>query len=204
VVVTISQVRKATSVDLPRLVESIGLAFAGDPLTGWLAGGGDVLQVSRRFFEAEYSAAERFHLIYTDENCAGAAIWLPPGKQFGLRDTLVQARYLAGIIRLTRQALAQIRLFLTLEKVRPRTPHFYLRLLGVRPELQGQGLGSALMQPVLTQCDELGMPAYLETETEANVCYYEKKGFRVLREIPVQPGALTMWTMWRAGTRQSL
>lgn len=198
------QVRKAARADLPQLVESIGLAFAGDPLTRWLAGGGEALQMSRRFFQAEYTAAERYDLIYTDENRAGVAIWLPPGKQFGLRESLIQARYMAGFIRLTRQTPALIRLFSTLEKVRPPTPHYYLRLLGVRPELQGQGLGSALMQPVLTQCDELGIPAYLETETEANVRYYEKRGFRVLREIPVQPGALTMWTMWRPGETRSV
>ena len=33
------------------------------------------------------------------------------------------------------------------------------------PELQGRGIGSALMQPVLERCDRDGMPAYLEATT---------------------------------------
>lgn len=190
-------IRKAVSSDLAQLTHSIALAFASDPLTRWLAGGGDALRVSRRFFQAEYAVARRYNLIYTDEERSGTAIWLPPGKRLGLRDSLAQAWYLAGAVRITRQAAAQLRLFFTLEQVRPSAPHYYLRLLGVRPERQGQGLGSALIRPVLEQCDQQHTPAYLETETEANVRYYQKHGFRVLREILVQAGVLTMWTMWR-------
>jgi GNAT superfamily N-acetyltransferase len=36
---------------------------------------------------------------------------------------------------------------LALEKMHPVETHYYVRWVGVRPALQGEGLGSALMQP---------------------------------------------------------
>ena len=45
----------------------------------------------------------------------------------------------------------------------PPEPHWYLPLIGVDPARQGQGLGAALMRPVLAKCDAAGLPAYLES-----------------------------------------
>lgn len=42
-------------------------------------------------------------------------------------------------------------------------PHWYLAMIGVDPLHQGQGVGVALMQPVLARADRVGMACYLET-----------------------------------------
>jgi GNAT superfamily N-acetyltransferase len=44
----------------------------------------------------------------------------------------------------------------SLEKVHPHKQHFYLPFVGVAPESQGRGLGTALMGPVLEKCDREG------------------------------------------------
>ena len=78
----------------------------------------------------------------------------------------------------------------------PSTPHLYLSVLGVDPPRQGQGVGSRLIAPGLELCDREGVPAYLETARERNVVFYERHGFRVMRDLRLPRGP-TVWLMWR-------
>ena len=43
--------------------------------------------------------------------------------------------------------------------------HEYLMLIGVDPDVQGQGLGGELITEVLARCDREGRPAYLEASS---------------------------------------
>ena len=72
----------------------------------------------------------------------------------------------------------------------------YLSIIGTDPAAQGRGVGSALLEPVLRQCDEDGIPAYLESSKERNVAYYARHGFRVRDELTLPRGP-RMWLMWR-------
>jgi GNAT superfamily N-acetyltransferase len=83
----------------------------------------------------------------------------------------------------------------------PHEPHFYLPIIGVDPAWQGQGVGSALLQPVLERADLEGMPAYLEATTDRNRALYERHGFDV-RDIVYMPGGgPPLWLMWREPQR---
>jgi GNAT superfamily N-acetyltransferase len=84
-----------------------------------------------------------------------------------------------------------------MEEKHPLEPHYYLFLLGTRPEWQGRGLGSSLMAPVLDTCDRDRVPAYLEATSERNKQLYLRHGFEVTDEIPLPKGP-TMWPMWRS------
>ena len=64
------------------------------------------------------------------------------------------------------------------------------------PELQGHGIGSALLRPVLERCDADGVAAYLEATSSENRRLYERHGFRVVRELPL-PAGPSLWAMWR-------
>ena len=68
---------------------------------------------------------------------------------------------------------------------------------GTDPDHQGQGLASAVMQPVLTRCDAEGVPAYLESTKERNVGFYEGHGFVVRSEEQIPLGGPQLWLMWR-------
>ena len=69
-------------------------------------------------------------------------------------------------------------------------------MLGTEPERQGNGIGSALMQPVLDDCDEHGIGAYLESSKERNIAFYGRHGFKVTEEILLPKGP-PVWGMWR-------
>jgi ribosomal protein S18 acetylase RimI-like enzyme len=61
----------------------------------------------------------------------------------------------------------------------PREPHWHIRPIGVHPELQGQGIGTTLLESFLEAVDTESLPAYLETDVDRNVALYERFGFRV-------------------------
>ena len=63
--------------------------------------------------------------------------------------------------------------------------HYYVRDIGVLPEMQGNGLGSTLLRPTLERCDHEGLPAYLEASSERNAALYERLGFQLTTELRV-------------------
>jgi ribosomal protein S18 acetylase RimI-like enzyme len=76
-------------------------------------------------------------------------------------------------------------------------PHWYLALLGVSPWCQRQGMGGALLAPVLRRADQEGLPCYLETFVSNNVSFYEHRGFQVV-EAGIEPQSqVAFWAMKR-------
>ena len=90
-----------------------------------------------------------------------------------------------------------IRGFDALKSNHPVEPHYYLYLLGVRPDRQSHGLGSALLRTMLERCDREQMPAYLEASSPRNIPLYLRHGFRVIREFQFGPGGPLLAAMWR-------
>lgn len=75
--------------------------------------------------------------------------------------------------------------------------HYYLFFLGVEPEHQGQGLGSALLSPMLERIEASGLPCYTDTSTVRNVTFYERLGFRVVERSSVRDANFPVWSLRR-------
>ena len=67
----------------------------------------------------------------------------------------------------------------------PTTAHYYLETLGVDPSFHGQGLGSAMLQEIVSRLDESGAEGVLETANDRNVVLYRRFGFRVVKEARI-------------------
>ena len=67
----------------------------------------------------------------------------------------------------------------------PDEPHVHLGPLAVDAHLQGQGIGSLIMQEHCRRLDADHALGYLETDRPENVPFYERFGFRVIGEEPV-------------------
>jgi GNAT superfamily N-acetyltransferase len=78
----------------------------------------------------------------------------------------------------------------------PHGSYYYLQFLGVAPGRQGQGIGAALMAPVLKRCDREGMRAYLDATSERSKTLYERHGFEAEAAFAL-PGGPPLWPMWR-------
>jgi ribosomal protein S18 acetylase RimI-like enzyme len=76
-------------------------------------------------------------------------------------------------------------------------PHWYVAAIGIDPDHQGKGLGSALMRYGIARADRDKTPIYLETETESNVGFYQRLGFDVIEEFTPDGLDVLMWLMTR-------
>jgi GNAT superfamily N-acetyltransferase len=87
-----------------------------------------------------------------------------------------------------------------MEERHPREPHFYVRIIGVRTAMQGQGVGSALMRPTLERADSAGLPTYIEASSERSAALYERLGFLHLDVLELPNGGPPIWRMRRPAT----
>ena len=198
-------VRRATRDDIPRLAAMLARAFAADPFYTYLAGSApertqrmrDGWTAILRFASAGLSAC------WTTDDLAGAAIWIPPGR--AASGFLDQLRMLPALAELTgwsrlRLASAALELLERRRRALAPMPHWYLSALGVEPERQGEGIGSALLAPALADADATGAACYLETAVGRNVLLYERHGFDVVEELVLPNTDVHGWLMLRPAT----
>jgi ribosomal protein S18 acetylase RimI-like enzyme len=63
--------------------------------------------------------------------------------------------------------------------------HWHLGPVGVERDLQGKGIGSALLKAFCDRMDSAGVLAYLETDKSENLRFYERFGFEAVAEDDV-------------------
>jgi GNAT superfamily N-acetyltransferase len=181
---------------VPAMVEALARAFHDDPVFRWLfPDDRRRMGQSRRYFAGRARILMASSEVYTVDGGAAAAMWARPGDW---RDPpLAVLRQLLTLVpALGRRLPRSLAGLHKIEERHPAHPHWYLAVLGTDPERQGEGIGSALLQPVLAECDRLEIPAYLETGRERNVHFYTRHGFRVTERIDLPDGP-PMWLMWR-------
>jgi ribosomal protein S18 acetylase RimI-like enzyme len=123
--------------------------------------------------------------VWASEDASAVAVWVPPGSgemgagralQIGM-GTLPFRLGLSPTLRL-------LKLMSMTEKFHKsvHSPHWYLVSIGVRDAAQGQGLGSVLVEIGTSRADAAGLPCYLETATDSNISYYQKRGFEIVAQ----------------------
>ena len=133
----------------------------------------------------------------------GVAIWAPPGTYpFDLRTNLRMSPHILKLFgRLGPRTIARLAdMDTNAAKHFPSEPTWYLQALGVDPNRQGAGIGSAILRECLSRVDAEGKAAYLETSGEANVRLYRRHGFEIrddnVQLVPADLG-VTHCTMFR-------
>ena len=189
-------VRRATAADVPEVARVLARAFLDDPVATWACPADRRrLRVNARFFLFRTRQLLRQDQVYTTTGVAGAALWALPDRW---RTTPRDALGLAPLAPLWGWRLPRVvRGMSRIEHDHPDAPpHFHLAVLGTDPSRQGEGIGSALLGPVLELCDRDNVPAYLESSKERNIAFYARHGFRVTGEL-VLPKGPPVWPMWR-------
>jgi len=129
----------------------------------------------------------------------GAARWLPPGRA-AMRVGPALRALVATPLRL---GAASGRFFAygrAVESLRARVapaPHWYLAGIGVDPEFQNRGVGTALLQPGIEGAQRDRVRAVLLTNSERALPFYERSGFRVVGESETPQGGPHAWAMVR-------
>lgn len=81
------------------------------------------------------------------------------------------------------------------ERNEPKEPHYFVGMLGVLPEEQGNGYARLLLEEVRDMSRRAGCSGVaLSTEDPANLPFYEHIGFSVLGSARVED--MPTWSMW--------
>jgi len=185
---------------------ALARAFFEDPSWVWALPANDRRgRVQAWFFRAAVRYGLRYGEVHTTERAEGAAVWLPPGgtelRALRLMRVGLQLMPLkAGLSPFSRLvAMGSV----LADRHRQDAPfeHWYLWLLGVDPPRQGQGLGSALVRPVLKRADGEGVRCYLDTTLERNLTFYRRHGFDVVHAGAFPKGGPRFWTLLREPRR---
>lgn len=193
-------VRPLDAADMAAVCELMGLAFADNPST--LANANGDRDRAQRILRNAVRVAKfgrpwsRAIVAVQDEQIVGAlnaAAW-PNCQLTGMRKIAT----LPAMMRATGTALPRVaRMSGRRAAHDPRRPHWHIGPVGVQPDAQGRGVGTALLTSFLATADEQGVPAFLETDVDRNVTLYQRHGFRVVERETIL-GVETSF-MWRDG-----
>jgi ribosomal protein S18 acetylase RimI-like enzyme len=160
-------------------------AFMEDPIFGWLIPN----DARRRARLRHYFGIELRHFalprgrVETTDDLVGAMLSLPPGRwRVPLQTTLLHGSVFG--VQVAKAASLGSRMEWRHMRL-AREPHYYVRDIGVHPDTQGRGLGSALMRPTLDRCDQEGLSAYIEASSERSAALYARLGFQLIEELRV-------------------
>jgi GNAT superfamily N-acetyltransferase len=175
-------IRKATTADLGAAAYVLAAAFHDDPTVSWLVPDHErrraMLPAIMELFAEHFQPHGENHV---NEAGSGAALWQPPDAAPTPES---EERLGSGLVALAGEDIARFdQLRGTFEANHPTEPHYYLMLLGVIPDRQGAGIGSALLHAVLDRADREHMPAYLEATSPRNRALFERRGFVVVDEL---------------------
>lgn len=191
----------ARPADHPGVIADLAAAFADDFMVGWIlregAGRSRALHDFFNLFVGIYASQS----AGIERPAAGGAValWVRSenmgrtslAHSIATPITLIRA---CGFSRMGRASKAGA----ALEANHPKAPpHDYLAFLGVRPEHQGNGLGSRLLRAHTDRLDAEQRPAFLETANPRTLPLYRSAGFEVTHEYRAAPDAPHMWALWR-------
>jgi len=186
---------------IDRAVMTIGRAFSPDPMFEWVfpdtAARSAALPRLMRVL-VEYGL--RYGRVTTSHDVKAACVWIPPGPGITI-PRMMRCGMLGLPLRIGwgpfARFMAANETMDKIHKARVPEPHWYLFGIGVDPELQGQGVGSAIIREGLAIADRESKPCYLETSEPRNLGLYKRFGFDVLEEVTLGKGGPPAWAMRR-------
>lgn len=124
------------------------------------------------------------HVYLSEDKNACALVLFPHVKKTSLKGLYWDAKLVLKVMGIF-NLLKVLKREGLIKKHHPKDPFYYLWFIGVDPLVQGQGLGSALMQQLVNEAESLELPFYLETSTLKNLSWYQKFGFQIYHELEI-------------------
>ena len=166
----------------PNTADNIRMALGNDAFyQAMLASANNSPQKLNAYLDYSMQEAQQYGALVTSEEAnQGAAIWsLPIDTQAGQLKTQAKKDFL-----LSHMGKNSLTTYLAIADFMDQQSanvvnddDWYLSILGINPNLQGRGLGQALLTPTLELADQQGKACYLETYTPRNMSFYARLGF---------------------------
>ncbi|MEU8788610.1 GNAT family N-acetyltransferase [Streptomyces sp. NPDC048643] len=195
-------IRVADGDDRELVVRLLDEAFQDDPVSGWVfPDPAHRLATHHKLMAAFADVVLAEGRVDLAEDGSACALWLDvPAVDHGGADGEAQDEDGPAQLRAAvdpENERVELIGRLTAEVHPSGRAHAYLWMIAVSPERQGEGLGGALLEPVLDRCDREGLAAYLEASNARSRALYERLGFVVTGGPLDLPDGPRMWPMWR-------
>jgi len=186
---------RAGEADTGVLSQVIAEAFFSLAVCRWLIPDGAARRAAfPGFFQLYAEHAIQDGLVETTPDRAAAALWIPgtgpaaPPGSYTERLAAITGPYLDNFLAFDE----------ALDRHHPAgTFHEYLAILAVRPDRQGQGIGTALLHARHAVLQDQGIPAYLVASDERTRRIYLDHGYAD-RGGPIEHAdSVRMYPMWR-------
>ncbi|MCU1358722.1 MAG: Puromycin N-acetyltransferase [Ilumatobacteraceae bacterium] len=206
--------RLATAADIDAATDTLTAAHREYAWAVWAFPRGDRVELLRRLFRLDLTIGVASDAAWVSDDCSSVAIWSPPdhpsaqltqlrlhaqvGHSIAVDGELIdsirhqQDVLIGGDAQRLQAADAITRPY------HPQQPYWYLGTVGTRPERRGEGLATALLQPILDRCDDEHTVACLETSTDDNVRLYRRLAFVETFRATVDNGTLPLIVMTRS------
>jgi GNAT superfamily N-acetyltransferase len=189
-------IRLAHIADIEPAVRTLTRAFADYPWTRHTIAADDHLGRVSRFQELFVARIGLTHgRVWVTPACEAVSVWTTP-ESTGIGEVFADLAPVFAELSGDRAALAASA-EAAMAPHRPTEPVWFLGSVGVDPGQQGKGLGRAVIEPGMRAAEEAGVPAFLETSTEANVQFYRRLGFEVIAEVELPGDGPRTWAMIR-------
>lgn len=188
--------------DIPFFGECLAGAFDGYPLFSYFMPGKDSADRMDYFWKVDLSTiVGRMFCVGDKQKPDVLGLFAPPGYRDSSFFRYVASggiglnfKYSPGMIA---RSLAFQDFAGKIKKKHSGDNCWYLYCLVTHPDLQGKGLCSSLLRPMLDYFDRAGCSCYLETFEEENVPLYEHYGFEVCERVNVPKSPLLLRAMLR-------
>jgi GNAT superfamily N-acetyltransferase len=184
---------------VPKVAAVFADAFVNDPVFRFLRPGRLRQEARLRTMfavEMELYVLRNGGTLWTTSAYDGAVAELPPGA-WEMPKTATGKEALRWLWAFRSRLPRAVRVQKAMASRHIREPHFYVRTVGVRTAMQGQGVGSMLMQPTLEKADSAGLPTYIEASSDRSAALYERLGFLHMGVFELPEGGPPVWPMRR-------
>lgn len=189
-------IRPARDDEVGLLVQTLVRAFERDPYYRWMYPDDATWEEACHLsFDSLLRRLVPLGTVYTTDERDGCLAWFPFGYRAPLGARLGRVRQQIRVARIMgrRHALVVRRGLAQLHARRMREPHMDATVIGMRPESQGTGRGSALITAFVEQMEKLGHVTCAIASSEALVNYYARWGIEQEGEPVALPEGPTVW-----------
>jgi GNAT superfamily N-acetyltransferase len=200
---TTASVRQLAEGEIGTAAATLGRAFLNEPLMVFAI---PDLHTRRRLFRSYFSPGVRLALelgeVWCTDDLSAVACWRRPGSGAPTAELLAAAGVHDQPVSIGAKAAERAdpvyaHLAARQEQLGVPPDHWYLSMVGVEPDWQGRGLGSAVLRPVLDRARDAHEPVFLETLVPRNVGFYEKNGFEAIDHGVEPSSGLAYWLFLR-------
>jgi GNAT superfamily N-acetyltransferase len=190
------EVVRAGDADIETLARVIAEAFFPLAVCRWLIPDGPARRAAfPAYFRLYVEHAIADGIVETTPGRDAAALWIPgdgpaePPGSYTEQLAAITGPHLDRFLAFDRQ----------LDRHHPAgVLHEHLAILAVRPDRQGQGIGTALLDARHADLEDQGIPAYLEASDERTRRIYLAHGYNDRDGGPIELAhGVRMYPMWR-------